>query len=174
MYLGLGLFILRVALGLALAAHGTQKLFGWFGGSGWQGWVNANGRMRLRPALFWALVGGLSEFGGGVLLALGFLSPLGSLGVLAAMAMAIRTHWPKGYWASKGGFEYPMINLVAALALALSGPGAISVDGVLGITLPEPGSVVIGLLLVLVGLMAAVVIQSLQPGSPVQAGPRSS
>ena len=93
----LGLLILRLIVGLLLAGHGAQKLFGWFGGnglSGTAGWLESLG---LRPAPFWALIAGLSEVGGGILLALGLLTPLGSLGIMASMLMAtIKVHWANG------------------------------------------------------------------------------
>ncbi len=166
MYVNLGIFILRVVLGLSLAGHGSQKLFGWFGGGGWKGWVAANVHMKLRPAPFWALMGGLCEFGGGLLLAFGFLNPLGSLGIIAAMGMAVHHHWPKGYWNINGGYEYPLTLLIAALALAISGPGAWSVDALLGLTLPEPLSLIGGLVLVLAGLLAALYIQNMPAEAP--------
>jgi putative oxidoreductase len=84
-----GSLLLRIVVGLLLAGHGSQKLFGWFGGGGFAattGWI---GKMGLRPVRLWALLASLSEFGGGILLVLGFLCPLGSLAVSAAMLMAI-------------------------------------------------------------------------------------
>ncbi len=174
MYVSSALLVLRLVIGLTLVGHGSQKLFGWFGGSGWQGWVGLNARMKLRPAVLWAFLGSISEFGGGLLLALGFLNPLGSLGIIAAMAMAMRTHRSKGFWAQRGGFEYPSVLLAVALAIALSGPGAYSADAVLGIALPEPASLVVGLVVVIVGWLAAGLIQSLGPRTAIQTERRSS
>jgi putative oxidoreductase len=164
MYSDIGLLILRLVLGIVFAAHGAQKLFGAFGGGGLKGTTDWMVGMGLRPAWFWALVAGISEFGGGVLLALGFLSPLGALGIVAAMLVAIvKVHWQKGFWNTKGGFEYPLIILAAALALALLGPGAFSLDAALGISLPEPITLVAGLVAVIVGLLAALASQAPQP-----------
>ena len=153
--------IIRVVVGLLLAAHGAQKLFGWWGGPGIAGFTSWMDKMGMRPAPFWAWMGGLSEFGGGLLFALGFLSPLGSLGIISAMLVAtIKAHWQNGLWAAKGGYEFTLTNLVIALGLAITGPGAYSLDSVLGIAFPQPVTLIGGLVLVLVGVAAALLGQS--------------
>ena len=152
--LNLGILILRLVLGFMFMGHGSQKLFGWFGGGGTAGTTGMMKKMGLRAPGFWALMAALSEFGGGLLLALGFINPLGSLGIIAAMLVAIfKVHWPRGFWNTKGGFEFPLINLSAALALALTGPGGYSLDSVLGISLPEPVILLIGLALVILAVL---------------------
>ncbi len=149
-----GLLILRLVLGLAFVGHGSQKLFGWFGGGGLKGTTGMMTRIGLRAPALWAVLAALAEFGGGLLLALGLLNPLGSLGIIAAMLVAIsQVHWAKGFWNSKGGFEFPLINLAAALALALTGPGAYSLDAVMGIHLPQPATLLIGLALVILAVL---------------------
>ncbi len=169
----LGLLILRLALGLTFMGHGSQKLFGWFGGGGMTGTTGMMQKMGLRAPGFWALVAALSEFGGGLLLALGFLTPLGSLGIIAAMLVAIaRVHWAKGFWNTKGGFEFPLINLAAALALALTGPGFYSLDAALGISLPEPVVLLVGLAVVLIGVLIEQSSLAHQPAVIPQTGKR--
>ena len=76
-----GLLILRIVVGLLLAGHGAQKLFGWFGGPGLKGFAGWSGSMGVWPVSFWAFVAGFYEFGGGVLFALGLLDPIGSFGI---------------------------------------------------------------------------------------------
>lgn len=136
--LGLGLLILRVVAGLTLAAHGAQKLFGWFEGSGFAGTLKMQERLGLKPAWFWAFLVVLGEFGGGLSLAFGFLTPLGAAGVFGAMFMAIfKIHWKNGFWSSKRGLEFPLALLAIGVAIGIMGPGAYSLDALFGITLPE-------------------------------------
>ncbi len=150
-----GLLILRVVVGLLLMGHGAQKLFGWFGGGGLQGTAGWIGKMGFRPAVFWAFMAGLGEFGGGLLTVLGLLNPLGPLGIIAVMLMAtFKAHWGKPIWNTKGGPELPIINIAAVLAIALLGSGAFSLDSILHIELPEPLTLIVGLVVVLVGLVA--------------------
>src|SRR5258708_12786112 len=103
----LGLLILRLGIGLILAAHGAQKLFGWWGGPGMTKWAQAVQRLRIRPAQPWAWVAALSEFGGGLLLAAGLLSPLGSLAIIGAMLVAITpVHLPHRLRTTKRPFPF--------------------------------------------------------------------
>jgi putative oxidoreductase len=153
MSIDLALLMVRLIVGLTIAAHGAQKLFGWFGGPGLRGTSGWLASMGLRAASFWALMAGVSEFGGGVVLALGLLSPFGSLGIIAAMVMAIiLAHWPR-FFASNQGMEYPLVLLGGAVAAALSGSGTYSLDGLLGLTLPQPLTSLLGLILVMIGVM---------------------
>ena len=166
----LGVLVLRLVVGLLLFGHGAQKLFGWFGGYGLKGTAGWLASLGLQPASFWAFMAGLSEAGGGALLALGLLSPLGSLGIIASMLTAIaKVHWSKGIWVSNGGVEYPLTNLAAALALALIGPGAYSLDAALGIALPQPITLLGGLILVLIGFAVAMSGPSRQASATGQA-----
>jgi putative oxidoreductase len=151
----LGLLALRLAVGGLLAGHGAQKLFGWFGGGGLQGtggWLESIG---FHPGERWALLAGLSEFGGGTLTALGLLHPLGPVGTLGAMSVAATdVHGGKPIWVTEGGAELPITNMAAALALALAGPGAFSLDRALGIRVPKPLAA-LGVLAVLAGVAYA-------------------
>jgi putative oxidoreductase len=159
------MLILRIVVGLLFIGHGAQKLFGWFGGYGLAGTAGAFGSMGMRPAGLWAFMAGLSEAGGGLLLALGLLNPLGSLGVAAAMLVAITTvHWGR-LWASDNGIELPLAYLTTAVAVAIAGPGRYSLDATLGIQLPMPLSFIGGMVLVLLGV--ATVIGTTQRPVPV-------
>jgi putative oxidoreductase len=144
-----GRLVLRLTAGALLAGHGAQKLFGWFGGPGLDGtstWLESLG---FRPARLWAVLAGLSELGGGVLSALGFLQPLGPLGVSAAMGMATaKVHAGKPIWVTSGGAELPTVYMAIADFLMLAGPGRLSLDERLGICIPRwvalPGLAAVG------------------------------
>jgi putative oxidoreductase len=133
----LGLLMLRLTAGGLLAGHGAQKLFGSFGGHGLKGtagWLESMGH---KPGHPWAMMAGLSEFGGGTLTALGLGGPIGPITTLGPMGMATGTvHWGKPIWATSGGAELPVINMSVASALALAGPGRFSLDHALGIRVP--------------------------------------
>ncbi len=134
-----GLLLLRVTVGALLAGHGAQKLFGWFGGYGLKGTAGWLESMGLKPGHLWATGASASEFGGGTLTALGLFHPIGPIGTLAAMSMAIaKAHWGKPIWVSEGGAELPVTNIAVALALILNGPGPYSLDRVFGIRVPRP------------------------------------
>ena len=167
MSLALGLLILRLVVGLTLAAHGAQKLFGWWGGPGMNGWTQSVRRLRIRPAQPWAWVAALSEFGGGLLLAVGLLWPLGSLAITGAMLVAIATvHLPKGFWVTKGGFEFNLTLIGATAALALTGPGPYSLDSALRIHLPEPLALIVGTIALIVGVSATLLSRSQPEAAP--------
>ena len=134
----LAALILRLVLGGLLAGHGAQKLFGSFSGPGLEGTSGFMEMLGLKPGRPWAYLAGLSEFGGGVLTVLGFLNPLGPIGVIGAMAMATTTaHKGKPIWVTEGGAELPLTNMAAATALILNGPGKWSLDRALGLSLPR-------------------------------------
>lgn len=133
----LGLLALRLTAGGLMAGHGAQKLFGVSGGPGLEGTAGMVGSMGLKPAKQWALLAGGSEFGSGLLTALGLLGPLGPISMLAPMTIAWATvHAGKPIWAAAGGAELPLINITIATALGLSGPGRYSLDETLGIEVP--------------------------------------
>lgn len=155
---------LRLVIGGILFAHGAQKVFGWWGGPGMQGWTGAMTRMRIRPAAPWAWISALAELLGGLGLALGFLDPLPSFAIAGSMLIAIYlVHLPKGFFNAKGGFEFNLSLLAAVAAIALAGPGAISLDALLGIRLPEPITLIVMTIMTLAGVATALLTRSPAP-----------
>lgn len=161
-----GLLLIRVVLGGIMAAHGAQKLFGWFGGfglAGTGGWLESMG---FKPGRLYAAVTGLAEFGGGVLLALGLLTPLGAAGVAGVMFVAIATvHWDKGFFNSSGGYEFNLLIVATSIALAITGPGALSIDKVVGWNLSGPAW---GVAVFVIGAAAASTVLTLRKPQLVQ------
>ena len=130
----LGLLALRLAVGLVFLGHGAQKGFGSFGGPGFAGASGFIGSMGFRPARFWTALAVGGELVAGALLVAGLLLPLAAALVLATMAVAVaKVHGPKGFFVQNGGYEYNLVLAIAALALAATGPGAYSVDHLLGL-----------------------------------------
>jgi putative oxidoreductase len=129
--------IVRLAQGSLMAGHGAQKLFGSFGGPGLEGTSGFMEMLGMRPGRPWAYMAGLSEFGGGVLTALGLFNPLGPLGIIGSMSMATRkAHWDKPIWVTEGGAELPVLNIAVSTALMIREPDRYSLDRILGIRLP--------------------------------------
>jgi putative oxidoreductase len=133
--MGVGILILRLAVGLTLAAHGAQKLFGWFGGYGIAGTGQFLEQLGFRPGRLHAMQAGIVEVVGGLFLAAGLLTPAAAAAVVAVMLVAaVSVHVKGGFFLQGGGYEYTLVLGAAALALAFTGPGAISLDQALGIT----------------------------------------
>ena len=127
----IALLLVRL-IGIGFAAHGAQKLFGWFGGygiAGTAGWMESIG---FRPGKLYATAAGLSELVGGLLLALGLGGPIGPMLAIAAMVVAIAVHLPN-FFVTKNGYETALLYAVVALVLAFTGFGAFSLDAALGI-----------------------------------------
>ena len=170
-----GLLILRLVIGLLLAAHGAQKLFGWFGGygiAGTGGWLESIG---FKPGKALAVVTGLAELAGGIALAVGLLTPLAAAAVLGTMTVAAWSHAANGLWATNGGYELPLINAVVAAALAFTGAGSFSLDNALGLTFGTAyavGAVALGLVAAGVSIRRATSVQraSASAADPVAAG----
>jgi len=135
MSVDLGILVIRGLFGIAIAAHGAQKVFGWFGGYGLKGTGGFFETLGFRPGVAFAAAAGLSELGGGVLLALGLFTPFGAAAVLAAMIVAmVSVHSQNGFFAMNNGIEMPFLYAVPALGLAFTGAGAFSFDSLLGLT----------------------------------------
>jgi putative oxidoreductase len=122
--MGIGRLFVRGAIGSLMVGHGTQKLFGWFGGGGPEGTGQFFEQVGLRPGRRNALAAGAAEAGGGALLALGLATPLAVAALQGAMVSAIRhVHWQNGPWVTKGGYEYNLVLIAALFGLAEMGPG---------------------------------------------------
>jgi putative oxidoreductase len=128
-----GLLLLRLVLGLLLIGHGSQKLFGAFGGHGLDGTGGFFHSIGFRPGRPMALVAGVSEVGAGLGLAVGLLTPLAAAATVGTLFVASSVHWKNGLWGQNGGFELPLFYSVAAVVLAFTGPGAYSLDNVVGL-----------------------------------------
>jgi len=127
-----GILFLRLIVGATIAAHGAQKLFGWFGGHGPRGTAGFFGSLGFRPPLAMALMAGLAE-SSGLFFAAGFLTPFAALAMASVMVVAIGSvHWKNGFWAGNGGYEYNLMIWTAAVAVAATGPGRFSIDNALG------------------------------------------
>ncbi|RFU82323.1 DoxX family protein [Streptomyces triticagri] len=124
----LGLLALRVGTGAVLAAHGTQKLFGWFGGGGLDNTAKAMESMGFEPGRRSAIAAGLGETGGGALLALGLATPAAGAAAACTMAGAVAVHAPAGFFSQSGGFEYPAFLGFTAAAIGVTGAGRYSLD----------------------------------------------
>jgi putative oxidoreductase len=137
----LGLLVLRVVVGLLFMGHGAQKLFGMFGGHGLAGTAGFFEQgLGLRPGKVHATGAGAAEFFGGLLLALGLLTPLAAAMLIATMVVAVITvHWSKGPWTTEGGYEYNLVLAAVAFAVTAVGPGNWSLDHQLGFDITGAG-----------------------------------
>ena len=156
-----GLLVARVIFGGLMAAHGAQKLFGWFGGYG----LNAVGgffeSLGFRPGRLFAAAASVSELASGVLVALGLLGPIGpALMVSVMIVAAFSVHWHHGVFAQSNGIEVPLLYAAFAVALALAGFGAYSLDATLGLTALWTPAIVYGaLILGVVGGLANLAVR---------------
>ncbi len=151
----IGLLLLRLAAGLTIAAHGTQKLFGWFGGDGLERTGQFFEMSGFRPGRPYVIVAGLAEMGAGVLLASGFITPLPSAIIFAVMIVAaFSVHMKKGFFITNGGFEYPFVLSVVALTLAFTGSGSLSLDAFFGYSWR---GAVWGVAAILVGIVVSII-----------------
>lgn len=128
----IGLLLIRLVIGLAFVGHGTQKLFGWFGGYGLKGtggWMESIG---IKPGVTMALLAGLAELIGGALFAAGLFTPLAAALIAVTMLVAIvKVHAPNGFWVSQNGYEFNLVLIAVVIGIALIGPGQYALSTVL-------------------------------------------
>jgi putative oxidoreductase len=138
--MNLTLLALRLVVGLLFAGHGAQKLFGAFNGAGLEATTETFEKLRLRPSRLHALAAGCAELGGGLLLAAGLLAPLATAVLIAVMVTAVITvHARNGLWNTEQGFEYNLVLVAAAFAIAAADAGAWSLDNAIGLDLSGIG-----------------------------------
>ena len=129
-----GLLVARVVIGLMMAAHGSQKLFGWFGGHGLTGTAGFFDSIGFRPGRFFATLAAGTEVTSGLLVALGLFGPVGPALMISVMIVAAASmHWKNGVFAANNGIEVPLLYGVVAATLLLTGPGLYSIDAALGL-----------------------------------------
>jgi len=148
-----GLLVARLVLGLLMAAHGSQKLFGWFGGHGLAATGGMFQGLGFRPGKAFALAAAATEVTSGVLVALGLFGPVGPALMISVMIVAaVSVHLRNGLFATSNGIEVPLLYATGAAALALTGPGAYSLDALLGLgTLSSPAVAAVALAVGIVG-----------------------
>jgi putative oxidoreductase len=157
----LGLLIMRLALGGIFAAHGAQKLFGWWGGPGLDGFAQNLTGMGFRQADVLSAATGFAELVGGVLVALGLFTPLAAAALLSVAINAVWIRWGSGLFLANGGYEYEVALAALAAGLTLTGPGRIALDyGRSWFRHP----VVFGWLCLLIGVAAAVAVRFIWHG----------
>jgi putative oxidoreductase len=149
--MSVGRLVERGLIGGLFIGHGTQKLFGWFGGPGLAGTEGMMASLRMNPAKANALAAGVTETAGGALLAAGLATPAAAAALTGVMTTAIKTvHLPNGPWAANGGWEYNAVLIAAVTTLAEVGPGELSLDHLLGLDLRGPkwaaGALALGVL----------------------------
>ena len=127
-----GILLIRIVVGMTMAGHGLQKLLGWFDGPGRDGTEQMFRKLGFPAAAGMAILAALAETGG-LIFAVGLLTPLAAFGIAVVMLNAIGSvHWKNGLWNSAGGYEFPLVMLAAAVAVAATGPGRFSADRLIG------------------------------------------
>jgi putative oxidoreductase len=168
----IGRLILRLVVGGYFFGHGTQKLFGWFGGYGPEGTGQFFESLGLRPGKQHAIAAGAAEAGGGALLVLGAATPLASTALIATMLTAIhRVHLKNGPWVTDQGYEYNLVLIAAAAALAETGPGSPSIDSARGSQMHGPKWAALSLLLGALGALGAKAVADAAPAPEPQPEP---
>src|SRR5262245_17620812 len=124
------MLVIRLALGAIMFAHGTQKVFGWWGGPGFNQWINQVAPFpEMRPSWLWMGAAAVSELAGGAMVMLGLYTRIGAFFIACVMVTAILgVHWKAGFFMNSGGVEYPLALLGMATALLVHGGGSASID----------------------------------------------
>lgn len=163
-----GLLVIRVVVGVLFALHGAGKLFGLFGaGFGVKGTAGYLEGFGFRPGVPFAVLVGLTELGAGLLFGAGFLTPLAAAAIVGVMLTAARTdHAGKGPWIFNNGWEYVLTIAAVAVGIAATGPGALSVDELVG---TDVSGAVVGGLALAGGLVGSVLTLALRRRSSVVA-----
>jgi len=130
--MSIALFVVRFVVGGLFVGHGTQKLFGWFGGHGLEGTGRFFEQIGYTPGRPMAYLAGLTEACGGALLMMGFLTPLACAALVGMMVGTLPVHVPKGLWNTNGGYELPLVYTTCAATIAYAGPGRASIDAAIG------------------------------------------
>jgi len=163
--------LLRLTVGSLFFGHGTQKLFGWFGGHGLDATANMFESIGMRPGQRNAVAAGVAEAGGGAGIALGLATPLSASVLTATMLTAVnRVHFKNGPWVTNGGYEYNIVLIAAVLALVEVGPGDLSLDHLLRNERSGPGWALVAAALGIAGALGAHFAAEAQP-KPVEAAP---
>jgi putative oxidoreductase len=164
----IGRLLLRLTVGGFFFGHGTQKLFGWFGGHGLDATSQMFDGLGMRPGRRNALAAGVAEAGGGAALALGLATPLAAGTITSVMLTAIhRVHFKNGPWVTNGGYEYNAVLIAAVLALAEVGPGDLSLDHALGQERTGPGWALLAAAMGVAGAVGAHQAAAAYPAPPV-------
>jgi putative oxidoreductase len=162
-----GLLVLRLATGLVFAAHGAQKTFGVWGGQGLRGWQGTMDRMGYRPTYPFAVLSALAELVGGLLIAVGLLTPLAGLLVVGqSVVIVVGVHWKRGFFNRDNGIEFPLVLGAGFLAILLAGPGAISVDAVIGFLPSDEVRVGLAVLALVGGAGMVALARVMRPAQP--------
>ncbi len=173
--MAIGRLLLRLTVGGFFFGHGTQKLFGWFGGHGLDATAQGFEQMGIRPGRPNALAAGAAEAAGGGAIALGLATPLAASALTATMLTAVhRVHLKNGPWVTGGGYEYNVVLIAAVLTLAETGPGSLSLDHALGIEREGPRSALFALALGAAGAVGAHLLAEATPVTSTEAAPQAA
>ncbi|MFD3335940.1 DoxX family protein [Streptomyces sp. NPDC058700] len=162
-----GILILRLLVGLLVAGHGVQKVSSHLGGRGLEGGAEEFRADGFRGGVLTALAAGGGQIGSGLLLAAGLLTPLAATGTIGVMTVALTVKWRNGLWVQNDGYEYPLVLIGTATALAATGPGDRSLDAALGLTPYTPWWAALALAAGLgSGLLTRLVLHRRSPAVP--------